>query len=59
MTDPGDRAATDTNVRTDLPDAKPTTINPEVGEAGKDQVVRSNTHDQAEKLKDHADPLDR
>ncbi len=58
MTDPGDRATTDANVRSDLPAATPETVNPGLGEDGHEHKIKQNELDQARKSTETPDPLD-
>ncbi|RJF71127.1 hypothetical protein D3875_05560 [Deinococcus cavernae] len=59
MTDPGDRATTDANVRRDLPDAAPETVNPGIGEEGHDDKIKNNEREQARINSQNPDPLDK
>lgn len=59
MTDPGDRAHEDANVRHDLPDATPDTINPGIGEEGQMHKIQQNEQDQARKSNQGSDLFDK
>ncbi|WP_135229338.1 hypothetical protein [Deinococcus fonticola] len=59
MTDPGDRATTDANVRRDLPDAAPETVNSGIGEEGHDDKIKNNEREQARINSQNPDPLDK
>ena len=59
MTDPGDRATTDANVRHDLPDATPETVNPGIGEDGHEAKIKNNEREQARINSQNPDPLDK
>lgn len=61
MTDPGDRATTDANVRRDLPDATPDAVAPAGtdGEGGHEAKLRQNEQDEAHKASRSPDPLDK
>ncbi len=57
MTDPGDLANTDSNVRSDLPNATPETVNPGLGADGDDAKIKQNEKDQA-RVMQTPDPRD-
>lgn len=58
MTDPGDLSNTDSNVRSDLPDAAPENINTGKGEDGHDAKIRQNERDQARVMEQGSDLID-
>ena len=59
MTDPGDRAHEDANVRREMPDAKPESINPGIGEEGHMDKIKQNEQDQARKSRQGSDIFDK